>query len=150
METALLIDKHCMLINEVKTIVTLCETNVTICLLPRNSLFSKNPRKLQISAFRIHYWKLRCMWKIRRWIATFPFGQTLSARSKMRRAGDMGWSLENHINKYILTWVHWVLGHQVSFNTKHSCCQIIPQEGTFTFFTLWCLQSTLERIYVSL
>ena len=150
METALLIDKHCMLINEVKTTVTLCETNVTICLLPRNSLFSKNPRKLQISAFRIHYWKLRCMWKIRRWIATFPFGQTLSARSKMRRAGDMGWSLENHINKYILTWVHWVLGHQVSFNTKHSCCQIIPQEGTFTFFTLWCLQSTLERMYVSL
>ena len=150
METALLIDKHCMLINEVKTTVTLCETNVTICLLPRNSLFSKNPRKLQISAFRIHYWKLRCMWKIRRWIATFPFGQTLSARSKMRRAGDMGWSLENHINKYILTWVHWVLGHQDSFNTKHSCRQIIPQEGTFTFFTLWCLQSTLERIYVSL
>lgn len=150
METALLIDKHCMLINEVKTTVTLWEINVTICLLPRDSLFSKNPRKLQISAFRIHYWKLKCVWKIRKWIANFSFWSDKSARSKMRMVGEMGWSLENHINKYILTWVHWVPGHQDSFNTKHSCCQIIPQEGTFTFFTLWCLQSTLERIYVSL
>lgn len=38
----------------------------------------------------------------------FSFWSNISARSKMRRAGDMGWSLENLINKYILTWVHWV------------------------------------------
>ena len=56
----------------------------------------------------------------------------------------MGWSLENHINKHILTWAHWVSGHQDSVNTKRSCCQIIPQEATFTFFTVWCSQSWRE------